>query len=82
MQERLNDNRRDNRTKAKSLRLLAAGSIDTWIGKGPHRVLYHCATSKTQSSRVVALRENYQHEYDFVLDNGLNQSPHGHILFK
>ena len=82
MQERLNDNSRDDRTKAKSLRLLATGSTDTWIGKAPHRVLYHRSTSQRQSSRVVALREDYQHEYDFLLDNGLNQPPHGHILFK
>jgi len=82
MQERLNDYRRDDRTKAKSLRLLAASSADMWIGKAPHRVLYHCSTSQTQSSRAVALREDYQHQYVFVLDNGLNQPPHGHILFK
>ena len=82
MQESLSGNTRDDRTKAKSLRLLAASLADTWIGKAPHRVLYHCSTSKKQSSRVVALREDYQHEYVFVLDNGLTQPPHGHILFK
>jgi len=82
MQERLNDYRRDHRSKAKSPRQLAASSVDTWIGKPPHRVLYHCSTSQTQSSRVVALREDYRREYVFVLDNGLNQLPHGHILFK
>jgi len=53
MQESLNDYRRDDRTKAKSLRLLAASFADTWIGKPPHRVLYHCSTSQTRSGRVV-----------------------------
>jgi hypothetical protein len=82
MQERFNDSRQNDRTKAKSSRLLAAGSPDTWIGKAPHRVLYHCSTPQRQSSRVLALREDYPHEYVFVLDNGLNQAPDGHILFK
>jgi hypothetical protein len=82
MQERLNDYGRDDRTEAKSLRLLAASFADTWIGKPPRRVLYHCSAFQTRSSRVVALREDYQHEYFFILDNGLNQPAHGHILFK
>jgi hypothetical protein len=82
MQERLNNNGRDDRTKAKFVRLLAASSADTWIGKPPRRVLFHCSNSQTRSSRVVALREDYQHEYFFILDNGLNQPAHGHILFK
>jgi hypothetical protein len=68
--------------KRMSMKLLAASSADRWIGKAPHRVLYHCSTSPTRSSRVVALKKDHQHEYFSSLDNGLNEPAHGHILFK
>jgi hypothetical protein len=59
---------------------LAADVVDTWIGKAPHRVLYHCTTSHPRICQAV--KTEYQHEYSFILDNGLNQPPHGQILFK
>jgi len=82
MQVTLNGERQGHRIKAKSLRLLAASSADTWIGKAPHRVLYHRSTAQTRSARVLTLRKDYQHEYFFILDNGLNQVAYGHMLSK
>jgi hypothetical protein len=65
-----------------SMKLLAANSVDTWIGKTPHRVLYHCSTFHTRIGQAVIQKKDYQHEYFFILDNGLNQPVHGDILFK
>jgi hypothetical protein len=65
-----------------SMKLSAASAVDTWIGKAPRRVLYHCTTSQNRSGQVVFLKKDYQHEYFFILDNGLNEPSHGHILFK
>jgi hypothetical protein len=68
--------------KRMSTMLLAANSADTWIGKTPHRVLYHCTTFHTRIGQAVIQKKDYRHEYSFILDNGLNQLAHGHILFK
>jgi len=65
-----------------SMKLLATNAVDTWIGKAPHRVLYHCTRSQTRISQAVIQKTDYQHEYFFILDNGLNQPVHGDILFK
>jgi len=65
-----------------SPKLLAANSADTWIGKTPHRVLYHCTTFHTRIGQAVIQKKDYRHEYFFILDNGLNQPAHGDILFK
>jgi len=56
-----------------STKPLAANVVDTWIGKAPHRVLYHCTTSRTRIGQVVTRKTEYQHECFFILDNGLNQ---------
>jgi len=56
-----------------STKPLAANVVDTWIGKAPHRVLYHCTTSHTRIGQVVTRKTEYQHECFFILDNGLNQ---------
>jgi hypothetical protein len=68
--------------KRTSMQFLAASFADAWIGKVPHRVLYHCTTSQTGSGRVAILKKEYQHEYFFILENGLNQPAAGHMLFK
>jgi hypothetical protein len=56
-----------------STKPLAANVVDTWIGKAPYRVLYHCTTSRTRIGQVVTRKTEYQHECFFILDNGLNQ---------
>jgi hypothetical protein len=68
--------------KRMSTRLLAANSADTWIGKTPHRVLYHCTTFPQRVGQAAIQKKDYRHEYFFILDNGLNQPADGHILFK
>jgi len=65
-----------------SMKLLAANAVDTWIGKGPRRILYYCTRSQTRISQAIIQKRDYQHEYFFILDNGLNQPVHGDILFK
>ena len=65
-----------------SMKLLAANAVDTWIGKAPHRVLYYCTRSQTRISQAIIQKKDYQQEYFFILDNGLNQPAHGDILFK
>jgi hypothetical protein len=81
MQETVNDYRQVDRMKADVHEALAANVVDTWIGKAPHRVLYHCPRSQTRISRAVIQKTDYQHEYFFILDNGLNQPVHGSHTF-